>query len=244
MKRCVRLLLSAASRLSDRFWESPLAVSASKLAAAIDLPCHFVQHLLVVEDKRFAWHPGIDLLALFRVSLFNALLRPPRRHGASTITQQIYSTLTRRSGTYSPTIAFKARQMMYALRLSVTSSKTDVLKRYLDTVYFGGSIYGLDSASRGYCGHRPKELSPAEAFFLVERIARPNAACPARIAALIRRKPIRAVLSADPNAVRVLTSLYQRHFGCGEVIAACLERSLAKSAVPAYSTYAAASNER
>jgi membrane peptidoglycan carboxypeptidase len=244
MKRVVRLLLNATSRLSDHFWESSLAVSAHKLAVAIDLPCHFVQHLLAVEDKRFAWDPGVDLLALFRVSVFNLLLRPPRRHGASTITQQIYSTLTRRNGTYSPTMAFKACQMMYALRLSATLSKTAVLKQYLDTVYFGRCIYGLDSASRRYCGRRPKELTPAEAFFLVERIARPNVVCPARIVALIRRKPVRVVLSADPNAVRVLTSLYQRHFGCGEVIASCLEKSLMKSDELTYSSYLAASNEQ
>src|ERR1039458_2574216 len=122
MKRAGRLVLNAISRLSDHFWESSLAVSADKLAAAIDLPGHFVQHLLAVEDKRFGWHPGIDPLVLFRVSIFNLLLSPPRRHGASTITQQIYSTLTRRSGTYSPTMAFKCRQIMYALRLSATLS--------------------------------------------------------------------------------------------------------------------------
>jgi membrane peptidoglycan carboxypeptidase len=238
------MLLNAANRLSDNLAESPLAISAYKLALTLDLPSHLVQHLLAVEDKRFAWHPGIDVLALIRVSVFNLILRPPRHHGASTITQQIYSTLTRHHGTYSPTLRFKVRQMSFALRLSATLSKSAVLKRYLDTVYFGKYIYGLESASRRYCDRRPEELSSAEAFFLVERIARPNAVCPARIVELIKRKPIRVVLGTDPNAVHTLTSLYQRHFGCGEVIASCLEKSLMKLDAPTYLSYLAASNER
>ena len=244
MSRVARPLLRVASRLSDHLWEAALEASARKLATAVGVPAHFVQQLLAVEDKRFAWHPGIDLLALIRVSVFNVLLRPSRLHGASTITQQIYSTLTRRSGTYSPTMAFKARQVIYALRLSATLSKAAVLRRYLNTVYFGRSVYGLNSAARRYCGRRVQELTPAEGFFLVDRIARPNVVCPARIVTLIRRKPIRVVLSADPSAARALTHLYQRHFRCGEVIASCLEKSLMKSAVHTYSSYAAASNER
>jgi Transglycosylase len=240
--RSGRILLEAASWVSDSILSSALCVSARKLAVAVTLPSHLVQQLLAIEDKRFAWHPGVDLLALVRVCTFNLLVRPPRLHGGSTITQQIYSTIARRSGLYSHSLGFKTHQIGYAVRLSRALKKSSVLKLYLETVYFGKSIYGIDSASRLYCNRTPQELTPAESFFLVERIARPNGVCPARIAILVKRTPIRSALSTDPNAMEVLVSLYQRHFGCGEVIASCLEKSLRKSAVPTYSSFLAVSS--
>jgi membrane carboxypeptidase/penicillin-binding protein PbpC len=244
LKAVGRTTLRLANRVSDQLWQSTIDSSARSLARTLELPPHFIQILLAVEDKRFRYHLGVDPIALLRVCFYNLALRPPRPHGGSTITQQIYSSLARRQGSYRPSAGFKARQALWAIRKSISTSKAAALRQYLDSVYFGRSIYGFRRASRDYCARAPHDISPSEGFFLVERIARPNTVCPARISELAARRPIAAVLAAEGAAGQRLVSLYQTHFGCGEVIAQCLEKSLKKSATRTCSSFVVVSSEQ
>jgi penicillin-binding protein 1A len=230
--------------VSDYVFGPALQACAQRLAQELQLPAYFVQQLLAVEDKRFVYHPGVDFLSVLRALIFNLGTAATRPHGASTITQQIYSNAARRKGSYQPTTGFKIAQSTWAIRRTLTLSKSRVLKDYLDSVYFGRSYYGLNQAAKGYCDQIPHDLTIAESFFLVERIARPNKVSITRIAILAERRPIAAVLKADLGVMRQLAVLYERHFGCGEVIARCLERSLRKQVVPTSTYLAAASSER
>jgi membrane carboxypeptidase/penicillin-binding protein len=127
---------------------------------------------------------------------------------------------------------------------TLTCSKLSILKEYIESVYFGRSYYGLERAAEGYCGRKARALTIADSFFLVERIARPNKVNTTRVAILAQRKPVATLLMKDLGVIRELAALYERHFGCGEVITICLERSLRKQVVPTSTYLAAASNER
>jgi hypothetical protein len=223
-----RWVLNGATRLSDHVFRGMLEKSAQRLGNELALPPHFIQHLLAMEDKRFAYHPGVDPLAILRAFIFNVGTRPTRPHGASTIVQQVYSGAVRRRGAYTPTLRFKLAQTVWAVRSTSVRSKPAVLRGYLDSVYFGKSFYGLRQASIGYCGRAPHDLSVADSFFLAERIARPNAVSVRRIEMLLARSSIIALFSADLSVMRELPVLYERHFDCGEAIAICLENSLKK----------------
>ncbi|MBI5093616.1 MAG: transglycosylase domain-containing protein [Candidatus Hydrogenedentes bacterium] len=223
-----RNVLKTTGLLSDRLLGRAVRASARHLALELQLPPHFVELLLLIEDKRFMFHPGVDLIAVPRALLFNFGTAAKRPHGASTITQQVYSSAARRNGRYRSTIRFKARQSLWAIWHTILCSKARILRLYLDTVYFGRSGYGLLPAARRYCHRLPSELGIAESFFLVERIARPNRVDPIRVAMLSMRAPIAATLRKDTNVVRELAALYESHFGFGERIRLCLEKSLTK----------------
>lgn len=77
-------------------------------------------------------------------------------------------------------------------------------------MYFGRALYGVEAATRGYFGGAAAGLSAGQAFFLAERIAAPNRFCIARIANLLSRPTVSAVLGAERHA---LADVYARVFG-------------------------------
>jgi hypothetical protein len=230
--------LCAAASASDSLFRRFTEAGAQTFARELCLPIHFLQQLLAVEDKRFEYHPGVDPISIARALIFNVGVASARRHGASTITQQLYSATARRRRHYQPTVRFKLKQMAWAIGKTFSTSKSDILRKYLETIYFGRSYHGLAAAARGYCQRNAVELSIADSFFLVDRIATPNRASLARIGILSGRPCVSAVLTSDPAVVCELTVLYERHFGCGEAMAKCLEKSLKRSAERTYTSLA------
>jgi membrane peptidoglycan carboxypeptidase len=221
-------LLNGATRVSDLVLQGSIERSAQRLGHELSLPAHLIQQVLAIEDKRFAWHPGVDPLAVIRAAIFNVGTSPSRLHGASTIVQQIYSGAARRTGRWAPTFGCKLAQSVWAIRATLVSPKPIILRNYLSNVYFGRSFYGLRQASTGYFGRAPQDLGVADSFFLAERIASPNVVSLRRIGMLVARRPIMALLRAEPSVMREMRAHYERHFGCGEEIAKCLERCLRK----------------
>ncbi len=239
-----RSVLARTTALSDRVFGSALETSAVGLAEDLQLPAHFVLQLLAVEDKRFLYHPGVDILSVLRALFFNLGTAPSRPHGASTITQQIYSNSARQRRRYRSTLGFKISQSTWALKTTLRDSKLDILRKYLDSVYFGRSFFGLTRAANGYCKQLPGDLTIAQSFFLVDRIATPNKVNIRRIAILTGRRPIASILRSEPCVAGQLATLYERHFSCGEVIARCLEKSLRSQVVPTSSCLGAVLSEQ
>ncbi|WP_084696217.1 penicillin-binding protein 1C [Salisaeta longa] len=122
-----------------------------------------VQALVATEDERFWWHPGIDPLALLRAAWTDL------RHGAilsggSTLTMQVARLLRneRQRG-----IVDKLLEMHLALRLSLWLDKRDVLALWLNRVSFGNRARGIEAAAQLYFGKSARDLTRAEAAYLV-----------------------------------------------------------------------------
>ena len=85
-----------------------------------------------------------------RIAVGGAGQRPPRRaaQGGSTITQQ----LARQSFlTPDKTIRRKVQELILAARIErPVSRRIEILELYLNKVYFGDGLYGVEAASRGY----------------------------------------------------------------------------------------------
>jgi membrane peptidoglycan carboxypeptidase len=243
IKSIVRILLRVATSTFDRKLQRTLEQSSSQLAALTGLPRNFLYFLLVIEDKRFGRHIGVDPIAILRASLYNFGFAPKRPHGASTLTQQIYSSTLRVQSKYQPSISYKFRQALWALGTTIIETKAAVLKRYSESVYFGKRLYGFTEAANFYCGLTANQLSIADGFFLAERIARPNSVSIARLRALISREPIARVLESDPTAAKRLNDLYELHFHCGEVIELCRAKHLKRLDVHTCSSSVAVSSE-
>ena len=126
-----------------------------------------------VEDRRFRSHPGVDPIALMRITKFAIVNRGTGRRlqGASTITQQVARTIFL-SNRY--TVGRKLREGILALALERKFSKDQILELYLNKVYFGGGAYGIDAASRRFFGHGADTLSLSEAAVIAGLVKAPS----------------------------------------------------------------------
>ena len=118
--------------------------------------------LIATEDARFAWHPGVDPLAVLRASAQFALTGHIVS-GASTLTMQVARLLKR----HPRSLSAKLGEMAKALALERTLSKDRVLGLYLTLAPFGGNLEGVRAASLAYFGKDPARLSAAECALLV-----------------------------------------------------------------------------
>lgn len=199
------------STLSDWLFGRLASQAADKYSSTIQTPRHFVEMLLLIEDKRFSLHPGLDPIAIIRAICFNA--RRTSRQGASTIPQQIATMGMARGAQLSRTYSYKLTQITRAIVSSITKSKVSLLTEYVNTVYWGRSYHGLDEAAKGYFGVQRTSLTPAASFFLAERIAAPNRVCPQRIQNLLERTPIKNNLVRNGATPAEVPNLYKHIYG-------------------------------
>ncbi len=133
----------------------------------------FIDHLVLVEDKRFWSHWGVDPLAVMRAGLASA--RAGRAvSGASTITMQTARLLEPRPRT----LPSKAIEMLRALQIERRLSKDEILELYLTLAPYGGNIEGVKAASLVYFGKEPNRLTDAEQALLIALPQAPEARRP------------------------------------------------------------------
>lgn len=136
-----------------------------------DIPQAVIDAFLVVEDKEFFTHDGINVRSLVRATLSNFASDSPQQ-GASTITMQVakndYLAGLERDGRY------KLLQMHYARMIENQMSKQDIMARYLNTVFFGNNAYGIEAAAETYFGKSAQGLTFIESAFLAGLVRSPS----------------------------------------------------------------------
>jgi penicillin-binding protein 1A len=136
-----------------------------------DMPPQVVQAFLVVEDKEFFNHDGVNVRSLIRATLSNFASDAPQQ-GASTITMQVvkndFLAGLERDGRY------KLLQTHYARMLEKELTKEEILERYLNTVFFGNNAYGIQAAAETYFGKTAAELTFIESTFLAGLVRSPS----------------------------------------------------------------------
>src|SRR5262249_24717611 len=139
-----------------------------------DMSPKLIQAVLAIEDQRFYQHRGFDLVRIGSAALTN--LRHGRRaQGGSTITQQ----LARQSFlTTDKTFHRKLQELVLAGHIERLYKKDQILELYLDKVYFGDGLYGVEAASRGYFGKHASNLTVAEAATLAGLVKSPSSYAP------------------------------------------------------------------
>jgi len=135
---------------------------------------YLVKALVAVEDRRFYDHQGFDAFRIVSVALKN--VRNFRVvQGASTITQQLARTSFL---TPDRTYRRKLQEVILAGRIERMFSKDQILELYLNKVYFGDGLYGVEAASRGYFAKHAAELTLAEAATLAGLVKSPSSYAP------------------------------------------------------------------
>lgn len=141
----------------------------------LDEISEYVQHAVVSsEDRTFYSNNGIDLKGIAR-ALWNNVRGNPTQ-GGSTLTQQYVERFYVGQTTSLPG---KAKEAILALKIDREQSKSEILENYLNTIYFGRSSYGIETAAQTYFGVTAKDLSLEQSALLAAIIPAPSAWDPA-----------------------------------------------------------------
>ena len=138
------------------------------------MPESLREAVVAVEDANFYRHGGIDRMALVRATWRN-LTSGSLSQGGSTITQQYVKNVLTGS---ERSVSRKVREAILAVKLEDATSKDEILRGYLNTVYFGHGAYGVQAAARTYFARDAKDLTLLQSATLAGLISAPSARDP------------------------------------------------------------------
>ena len=130
--------------------------------------------VIAVEDADFYRHDGLDRMAVVRATWRN-LTSASMSQGGSTITQQYVKNVLTGS---EHSLGRKVREAILALKLEHTMSKREILRGYLNTVYFGHGAYGVQAAAHTYFDRDAQDLTLLQSATLAGLISAPSARDP------------------------------------------------------------------
>lgn len=138
------------------------------------IPQQLINAFLAAEDRNFFSHSGISWRGIVRSMVVN-LYYGRKVQGASTITQQLVKLLFFNS---SKTFERKIKEQIYAILIERQFTKEQILETYLNHVYFGCGIYGVQAACQRFWGIDVNQISVAQSATLSSIIRSPGNYCP------------------------------------------------------------------
>lgn len=128
-----------------------------------EVPEDFIRALIVMEDRKFYRHWGLDIDRIVKQTVKN-IIDMRVRGGYSTITQQVARNLYL---TLEFSIARKLREAITAVQIERTYTKDEILEMYVNIAFFGRGTYGIASAAQVYFGKIPADLTLSESALLI-----------------------------------------------------------------------------
>ncbi len=127
-----------------------------------EIAISFLDTIVTVEDKRFFEHNGFDIISFTRAIIRN-IVEKEFAAGGSTITQQLAKNLF---FSFDKTLERKVAEYFVAKELEQLYDKEELLEIYVNVIYYGDHYDGIKSASEGYFGVLPSELTMAQSVLL------------------------------------------------------------------------------
>ncbi|MDX1279635.1 penicillin-binding protein 1B [Shewanella colwelliana] len=148
--------------------EDRLFVPTEKMPQAI------VDALILVEDRSFYQHHGVNPFAIVRAAMVN-ISAGRTVQGGSTLTQQLAKNFFLSS---ERSLIRKVREALMAIIIDFRYDKDEILEAYLNEVYMGQdksrAVHGMGLASQFYFGRPIAELTLPQQAFLVAAIKGPS----------------------------------------------------------------------
>ncbi len=142
--------------------------------ASIDqIPKDLQNATVAIEDKDFYKHNGFDLLTLIRIP-YNAVFKR-RVVGGSTLTQQLVKNALL---TNERSVVRKFKELVLSLQIERKFTKEEILEMYLNEAPYGGTAWGVGTASEIYFNKPVNELNLVESAVLAGLPQRPSAYSP------------------------------------------------------------------
>lgn len=133
-----------------------------------------INAVIASEDKNFYEHDGFSITGIMR-AFYGNLLNREITSGGSTITQQLAkNTLLSEKQTFMR----KYQELAISVAIENKYTKDQILEMYLNSIFFGGSVFGINDAANFYFGTTPAELNLAQSAMLVGILPAPNAYSP------------------------------------------------------------------
>lgn len=134
------------------------------------IPVDMQNAVIAMEDQNFFRHWGISPRGILR-ALLRDILHRRSAQGGSTLTQQLSKLIFLKP---EKTITRKIKEMVLALQIERNFSKQEILALYLNQIYFGNGVYGVQSASKLYFGKDVSEMTLGECSLLTGLIPSPE----------------------------------------------------------------------
>ncbi len=119
------------------------------------------QATIAIEDKNFYKHQGISETGILRA--FLSIVFQRKIQGGSTITQQLIKNVLLSN---RRVLSRKIKELILAFEVERRYTKDQILEMYLNEAPYGGSFWGVASASQGYFGKPAKDLNLVESAVL------------------------------------------------------------------------------
>ncbi len=126
------------------------------------IPDVVIKAFTAAEDHKFFSHHGISIKGIIRSALVNLYYRRVVQ-GASTITQQVARLMFL---TQERTFLRKFKEAILALHLERQLTKPQILELYLNNMYFGRGIYGVQAACKRFWNKSIENITLDEAATL------------------------------------------------------------------------------
>jgi membrane peptidoglycan carboxypeptidase len=130
--------------------------------------CDLEVLIILLEDRRFFDHRGIDWRSIARETL-KAIARQPHG-GASTIDMQFVRT---RTGYKQNTLGRKSYEMFLAFLMQYRMGKLAILRCYMQVMYLGSGINGVTEAASSVFQKELWELTRQESAFIAAMMVYP-----------------------------------------------------------------------
>lgn len=136
-----------------------------------EIPEILKEAYVAIEDERFYKHHGVDGKRTIAATGSYLIHFGKSSFGGSTITQQLVKNMT---GDSKTSITRKVKEWWKAWNLEGCASKDEIITCYLNTIYVGPNIYGVEAGAKYYFNKSAKELSLEECAFLAGINHSPN----------------------------------------------------------------------
>ncbi len=142
-----------------------------------EMPDNLKNAYISIEDQRYYKHFGVDVKRTGAATINYITSFGKASFGGSTITQQLVKNMT---GNNNAKISRKFDEWTRAIVLECTMSKEEILEAYLNIIYVGPNIYGVESGAEYYFSKSAKKLSLVECAYLAGINNSPNSYNPFR----------------------------------------------------------------
>lgn len=131
---------------------SRLGAQKREYAKDNQIPKQLKNAVVSIEDRRFYKHHGVDTIRILGAATSNVFGRSAGMQGGSTLTQQLVKLSVFSTAASDRTLKRKAQEAWLAINVEQHFSKSQILDFYINKVYMGNGIYGMQTAAQYYYG--------------------------------------------------------------------------------------------
>ena len=145
---------------------SRLGAQKREYAKNNQIPKQLKNAVVSIEDRRFYKHHGVDTIRILGAATSNVFGRSAGMQGGSTLTQQLVKLSVFSTAASDRTLKRKAQEAWLAINVEQHFSKSQILDFYINKVYMGNGIYGMQTAAQYYYGKDLNDLDLSQLALL------------------------------------------------------------------------------